>query len=80
MSALDFEDLLAVDTIIPRKVQGGMAGECAIENAVGMAAMLKADRLQMQVIARELSDRLKTEGVVGGVEANMAIAVAFTTP
>ncbi|WP_369062753.1 diol dehydratase reactivase subunit alpha [Klebsiella pneumoniae] len=63
-----------------RKVQGGMAGECAMENAVGMAAMVKADRLQMQVIARELSARLQTEVVVGGVEANMAIAGALTTP
>ncbi len=69
-----------MDTFIPRKVQGGMAGECAMENAVGMAAMVKADRLQMQVIARELSARLQTEVVVGGVEANMAIAGALTTP
>ncbi len=53
MSAIYIQDLLAVDTFIPRKVQGGMAGECAMENAVGMAAMVKADRLQMQVIARE---------------------------
>ena len=36
------------------------------ENAVGMAAMVKADRLQMQVIARELSARLQTEVVGGG--------------
>ncbi len=76
MSAIYIQDLLAVDTFIPRKVQGGMAGECAMENAVGMAAMVKADRLQMQVIARELSARLQTEVVVGGVEANMAIAGA----
>ncbi|MCS5949111.1 hypothetical protein LNP05_28420 [Klebsiella pneumoniae subsp. pneumoniae] len=68
-----------MDTFIPRKVQGGMAGECAMENAVGMAAMVKADRLQMRVIARELSARLQTEVVVGGVEANMAIAGALTT-
>ncbi|HGW5913470.1 TPA: diol dehydratase reactivase subunit alpha [Klebsiella pneumoniae] len=80
MSAIYIQDLLAVDTFIPRKVEGGMAGECAMENAVGMAAMVKADRLQMQVIARELSARLQTEVVVGGVEANMAIAGALTTP
>ncbi|VTO25766.1 glycerol dehydratase reactivation factor large subunit [Klebsiella pneumoniae] len=80
MSAIYIQDLLAVDTFIPRKVQGGMAGECAMENAVGMAAMVKADRLQMQVIARELSARLQTEVVVGGVEANMAIAGALTIP
>ena len=67
-----------MDTFIPRKVRTRMA-ECAMENA-GMAAMVKADRLQMQVIARELSARLQTEVVVGGVEANMAIAGALTTP
>lgn len=80
MSTIYIRDLLAVDTFIPRKVQGGMAGEFAMENAVGMAAMVKSDRLQMQVIARELSARLQTEVVVGGVEANMAIAGALTTP
>ncbi|MBY7096329.1 diol dehydratase reactivase subunit alpha [Klebsiella quasipneumoniae] len=80
MSAIYIQDLLAVDTFVPRKVQGGMAGECAMENAVGIAAMVKSDRLQMQVIARELSARLQTEVVVGGVEANMAIAGALTTP
>lgn len=80
MSAIHIQDLLAVDTFVPRKVQGGMAGECAMENAVGIAAMVKSDRLQMQVIARELSARLQTEVVVGGVEANMAIAGALTTP
>ena len=31
MSAIYIQDLLAVDTFIPRKVQGGMAGECAME-------------------------------------------------
>jgi uncharacterized protein (DUF2345 family) len=51
-----------------------------MENAVGIAAMVKSDRLQMQAIASELNVRLKTEVEVGGVEANMAIAGALTTP
>ena len=80
MNTVHIQDLLAVDTFIPRKVQGGIAGECSMENAVGIAAMVKADRLQMQAIASELSARLITPVEVGGVEANMAIAGALTTP
>jgi hypothetical protein len=44
MSTIFIQDLLAVDTFIPRKVQGGMAGEFSMENAVGIAAMVKSDR------------------------------------
>ncbi|WP_275182439.1 diol dehydratase reactivase subunit alpha [Citrobacter freundii] len=80
MNTVHIQDLLAVDTFIPRKVQGGIAGECSMENAVGIAAMVKADRLQMQAIASELSARLNTPVEVGGVEANMAVAGALTTP
>lgn len=47
MNAVHIQDLLAVDTFIPRAVQGGIAGECSMENAVGIAAMVKSDRLQM---------------------------------
>jgi hypothetical protein len=36
-----------------------------MENAVGIAAMVKSDRLQMQAIASELNVRLKTEVEVG---------------
>ncbi len=50
-----------------------------MENAVGIAAMVKSDRLQMQAIASELSARLNTPVEVGGVEANMAVAGALTT-
>ncbi|MDI5811403.1 hypothetical protein MJM95_31515, partial [Salmonella enterica subsp. enterica serovar Anatum] len=42
--AVHIQDLLAVDTFIPRAVQGGIAGECSMENAVGIAAMVKSDR------------------------------------
>ena len=80
MNTVHIQDLLAVDTFIPRKVQGGIAGECSMENAVGIAAMVKSDRLQMQAIASELSARLNTPVEVGGVEANMAVAGALTTP
>lgn len=45
---IKIQDLLAVDTFIPRKVKGGLAEEFSMENAVGIAAMVKADKLQMQ--------------------------------
>lgn len=74
------QDLLAVDTICPQSIVGGLAGESAMENAVGVAAMVKADRLQMELIAKELEKQLKVKVEVGGVEADMAIKGALTTP
>lgn len=79
-SEIKIQDLLAVDTISPQKVTGGLAGEFSMENAVGVAAMVKADRLQMEVIAKEMEERLGITVEVGGVEAEMAIKGALTTP
>ena len=77
---IKIQDLLAVDTYNPQQVKGGLANEFSLESAVGIAAMVKADRLQMQMIAEELTDRLKIPVYVGGVEADMAIKGALTTP
>lgn len=77
---IKIQDLLAVDTFVPQSVKGGLAKEFSLENAVGIAAMVKADKLQMQMIADELSDKLKVPVEVGGVEADMAIRGALTTP
>lgn len=73
-------DLLAVDTQVPQSVSGGIANEFSMEAAVGIAVMVKADRLQMQSIARDLTERLGVPVEVGGVEADMAIRGALTTP
>ena len=77
---IKIQDLLAVDTFNPQQVKGGIANEYSMESAVGIAAMVKADRLQMEMIAEELTDRLKIPVYVGGVEADMAIKGALTTP
>ncbi|MDO4975790.1 MAG: diol dehydratase reactivase subunit alpha [Eubacteriales bacterium] len=77
---IKIQDLLAVDTFNPQQVKGGIANEFSMESAVGIAAMVKADRLQMEMIAEELTDRLKIPVYVGGVEADMAIKGALTTP
>ncbi|MCH4072001.1 diol dehydratase reactivase subunit alpha [Pseudoramibacter sp.] len=77
---IQIQDILAVDTFVPQKVQGGMANEFSMENAVGIAAMVKADKLQMGIIAEELEKELNVKVEVGGVEAEMAIRGALTTP
>ncbi len=77
---ISIQDLLAVDTISPQSVQGGLAGEYSMESAVGVAAMVKADRLQMKKIAGALQEKLGVHVEVGGVEAEMAIYGALTTP
>lgn len=77
---ITIQDLLAVDTFIPQMVKGGLAEEFSMENAVGIAAMVKADKLQMQMIADKLQEQLNVVVEVGGVEADMAIRGALTTP
>lgn len=78
--SIKIQDLLAVDTFNPQKVKGGIAEEFSLENAVGIAAMVKADKLQMELIASELSEKTGIMVEVGGVEADMAILGALTTP
>lgn len=77
---IKIQDLLAVNTFIPQKVKGGLAEEFSMENAVGIAAMVKADKLQMQMIADELYTQIDVKVEVGGVEADMAIRGALSTP
>lgn len=77
---IKIQDLLAVDTFTPQNVKGGLANEFSMENAVGIAAMVKADKLQMQMIANSLQEKLGVEVLVGGVEADVAIKGALTTP
>jgi diol dehydratase reactivase alpha subunit len=79
-SGVEVTDLLAVDTQVPQKVTGGLAGEFSLEAAVGIAAMVKADRLQMQRIAHDMTAQFGIPVEVGGVEADMAIRGALTTP
>lgn len=74
------QDLLAVDTFIPQKVKGGLAEEFSMENAVGIAAMVEADKLQMKLIADELQSQVNVQVEVGGVEADMAVRGALSTP
>lgn len=74
------QDLLAVDTSVPVNVTGGLAGEFSLEQAVGIASMVKSDRLQMARIASEIEQTLNIAVQVGGAEAEAAILGAMTTP
>ena len=73
-------DILAVDTLAPVLISGALAGETCLEKAVGIAAMVKTQKLPMQEIADRLKTELGTEVKVAGVEAVMASLGALTTP
>lgn len=78
--SMKIQDVLAIDTFVPVKVNGGLAGEYALENAVLIAAMVKTSRLPMQNIASELSEKTGVFVKIAGAEANMALLGALTTP
>ena len=80
ISDIYIQDLLAVDTFSPVKIKGGLANEFSLENAVGIASMVKSDRLQMSIIAEDLEKELGIKIEIGGVEADMAIKGSLTTP
>ncbi|HYG56852.1 MAG TPA: diol dehydratase reactivase subunit alpha, partial [Symbiobacteriaceae bacterium] len=74
------QDLLAIDTMVPQRVVGGLAREFSRENAVALAAMVKTSRLPMAEIARRLEAEIGVKAEVAGREAAMAIRGALTTP
>ncbi len=79
-SEIFIQDLLAVDTLVPVNVVGGLAGEFSLEHAVGIASMVKSDHLQMARIAQEIQATLNVKVQIGGAEAEAAILGALTTP
>jgi len=80
VTAIRVRDILAVDTLVPQRVLGGLAGEYSMGNAVGLAAMVETQKLPMQRLARKLEQETMVSSIVGGVEAEMAIRGAMTTP
>lgn len=77
---IKISDILAVDTMVPAKVKGGLAGELCYESAVALAAMVRTSRLPMKRIAERLEGEFGVKVEVAGVEANMAVLGALTTP
>ncbi len=80
MVNIKIKDILAVDTFVPQKIKGGIAEEFMFENAVGIAAMVNTEKNQMSTLAREIEQEMGIKVEVGGVEADMAISGALTTP
>ncbi len=78
-NAIFIQDLLAVDTFVPLSIKGGLAGEFSMEQAVGIASMVKSDHLQMSKIAEEIEKELHIPVEIGGAEAESAILGALTT-
>jgi diol dehydratase reactivase alpha subunit len=73
-------DFLAVDAVIPTSINGAMAGELSMESGVALASMVKTDKVPVQKVARFLEKEVSVAVEVGGVEAEMAIRGALTTP
>lgn len=80
LNEIKIRDILAVDCQVPQKVAGGIAQEFAMENAIGLAAMVNTDRLLMERVAAALAADTGVRVELGGVEANMAMLGALTTP
>lgn len=78
--SVSIQDLLAVDTMVQTSVAGGLAGELSSECAVAIGAMVKTSRLPMEQIARGLARELGVTVEIAGVEAEMAVLGALTTP
>ena len=58
VSAVRVQDIIAVDTFKPQQVLGSLAGEYAMGNAVGLAAMVQTQKLPMQRLARKLEEEI----------------------
>jgi diol dehydratase reactivase alpha subunit len=76
---ISIKDLLAVDVLVPVDVKGALANEVSLEKAVAIAAMVKTDKLPMQLLASQIQGELGIETEVAGVEAVMASLGALTT-
>lgn len=77
---ITISDFLAVDAIIPTSISGSMAGELSMESGVALASMVKTDKVPIQKVASFLKEEMGISVEVGGVEAEMAIRGALTTP
>jgi len=74
------QDVLAADTFVPVKVEGGLAEEFSQENAVVLAAMVGTTRRTMQLVAEKVQRESGVITEVAGREAEVAILGALTTP
>jgi diol dehydratase reactivase alpha subunit len=76
----DVMDVAGQPDVPVSEVRGGLAGEVALENAVALAAMVRTSRSRMQLVADLVSEGLGAAAEIGGVEGEMAVGGALTTP
>lgn len=74
------QDLMAVDTLVPQNVIGALANEFYMEKSVGIAAMVKTQKLHMQHLASLLQESTGCRTEIGGIEGDMAVMGTLTTP
>lgn len=80
VSMIKIQDILAVNTLQPQHVLGGLAGEFTKGSAVGLAAMVMTQNIPMQRLAKKIFEEIEIPVEIGGVEAEMAVIGALTTP
>jgi propanediol dehydratase-reactivating factor large subunit len=80
VSMINIQDVLAVNTLQPQHVLGGLAGEFTKGSAVGLAAMVMTQNIPMLRLAKKINEEISLPVEIGGVEAEMAILGALTTP
>jgi diol dehydratase reactivase alpha subunit len=77
---IKIKDIFAVDTMIPKKVLGALAGEYRKEKATAIAALVETNKLTIQKIAKEIEKKFNIKTLIQGNEALMAGLGALTTP
>jgi len=77
---INVRDLYAIDTMVPQKIKGGIAGEYSLNKAIALSAMVWTDKSLMSSLFDKLQDDLNIALHIGGTEANMALLGALTTP
>lgn len=77
---IHINDLFASDVRIARSIRGGLANEFAMETGVAVAAMVRSDKAFMEAVADLVREQLNVFVSVNGVEAEMALLGALTTP
>jgi diol dehydratase reactivase alpha subunit len=78
--AIKVQDIFAVDSIVPQRIKGGLAGEVCLSKAVGIAAMVWTDSLLIEKLVCSLKEDLDIETKIGGIEVHMAVLGTLTTP
>lgn len=79
-AAIKISDIFAADSYTAVPVKGGLAGECAMETGVAIAAMVRTNMAFMEHVSQALERKLGAPVVTHGIEGEMALKGVLTTP